>query len=309
MRLLAGASPDLKSDERAEERPGRMSKPARRCARCWRDCAIRGDWPPLTPESGLHATLRPYQRDGVAWLHFLTELGLGACLADDMGLGKTLQVLALLLAQRKTRPAPVAPGRAGFAVGQLAGEAERFTPSLRLVSSTRRRRINRRWSKCPGTAKQLAGADLAVTTYSMLARQEWLAQINWRLVDSRRGPGDQKPGHRPEQGGKKIPAKARIVLTGTPVENRLGDLWSIFDFLNPGLLGSATVFKSFMKTLASAASESVRAAAPPGRPVHPAAHEDRPPIIADLPEKVETTRFCNLTHGTGQALRAGRAVR
>jgi non-specific serine/threonine protein kinase len=243
--------------------------------------------------------LRPYQRHGVAWLHFLSGLGLGACLADDMGLGKTIQVLALLLRERPAGGAAAGPSLLvvpASLLGNWRAEAARFAPSLRLVflhPAEADRADLERIERDP--AGQLSSADLAVTTYSMLARQAWLTQVDWRLVIVDEAQAIKNPGTNQSRAVKKLPARARVALTGTPVENRLGDLWSIFDFLNPGLLGSAKVFKSFVADLNARPHDQF---APLRRLVAPyilrRMKTDRS-IIADLPDKVETTRFCNLT--------------
>jgi len=301
MRLLAGASEDLKHEEKLEavrswahveagEALRQILGGLRDPARLETDAAA-GD--------GLRATLRPYQRDGVAWLRFLSELGLGACLADDMGLGKTIQVLALLLRARHEGAGVAGPSLLvvpASLLGNWRAEAARFAPALRLVflhPSETERPVLERIEKDP--AGQLATADLAVTTYSMLARQEWLAQVDWRRVILDEAQAIKNPGTAQSKAVKKIPARSRVVLTGTPVENRLGDLWSIFDFLNPGLLGSAGVFKKFVQDLEKRERDQF---APLRRLVAPyilrRMKTDRA-IIADLPDKVETTRFCSLT--------------
>ncbi|MCX5759113.1 MAG: DEAD/DEAH box helicase [Candidatus Hydrogenedentes bacterium] len=247
-------------------------------------------------DDGLKTALRPYQRDGAAWLRFLTELGLGACLADDMGMGTTIQVLALLLHVRETGTGPSLLVVPASLLGNWRAEATRFAPKLRLAflhpSETDTETLER-IEKSP--AEQLASVDLAVTTYSMLARQEWLGAVAWRLLIIDEAQAIKNPGTRQTRAVKKVPARARVALTGTPVENRLGDLWSIFDFLNPGLLGSAAVFKSFVNGLQARPSDQY---APLRRLVAPyilrRLKTDRS-IIDDLPEKIETTRFCNLT--------------
>ncbi|MBU0719606.1 MAG: DEAD/DEAH box helicase, partial [Planctomycetes bacterium] len=143
--------------------------------------------------------------------------------------------------------------------------------------------------------QHLGDTDLAVTTYSMLARQDWLMQLDWRFVILDEAQAIKNPSTRQSKAVKKLPAHARIALTGTPVENRLGDLWSLFDFLNPGLLGSAGVFKSFIKSLQLREENRF---APLRQLVGPyilrRLKTDRS-VIADLPEKIETVRYCNLT--------------
>ena len=250
--------------------------------------------------AGLQGMLRPYQRVGLAWLRFLTALGLGACLADDMGLGKTIQVLALLLCDRDKKPTrrrkPSLLVVPASLLGNWRSEAKRFSPSLKLTflhpAETDRQTLER-IAKSP--KQRLRQTDLAITTYSMLTRQEWFTQLDWRLVILDEAQAIKNPSTRQSKAAKKLPAQARIVLTGTPVENRLGDLWSLFDFLNPGLLGSAGVFKSFIKNLQTREENRF---APLRRLVGPyilrRLKTDRS-VITDLPEKIETTRYCNLT--------------
>jgi len=301
MRLLAGASADLKHEEEADaERTWAFVQPGEAMRQALERLRDPSRLQGLEPGQGLEATLRPYQREGVAWLDFLSQLGLGACLADDMGLGKTLQVLALLLNQKQARSGP-APAPSLLVVpasllGNWRQEAERFTPTLVLEtahpSETPRPRLARIAEQ---PAEALAGVDLVLTTYAMLTRQPWLAEVTWQRVILDEAQAIKNPGTRQCKAAKKLKAQSRIALTGTPVENRLGDLWSLFDFLNPGLLGSAQVFKAFVKQLEQREHDQF---APLRRLVGPyilrRLKTDRA-IIADLPEKTETTRYCTLT--------------
>lgn len=301
MRLLAGASTDLKADGPAQaERPwvhvaagAAMREILENLREPGRLAAVRGN-------GDLQATLRPYQQEGVAWLYFLSELGLGACLADDMGLGKTIQVLALLTALRRQRPEQA--GRPSLLVvpasllGNWRKEARRFAPSLRLtfLHPAENTRANiERIAKAP--EKGLAGTDLAVTTYSMLSRQEWLENVGWNLIILDEAQAIKNPSTSQSKAVRKLSARGRIVLTGTPVENRLGDLWSLFDFLNPGLLGSAKVFKDFVKQLEAGDEDRF---GPLRRLTGPyilrRLKTDRR-IITDLPDKIETSTYCKLT--------------
>lgn len=144
-------------------------------------------------------------------------------------------------------------------------------------------------------AKQLAQTDLAVTAYSMLARQDWLTQVNWKLAILDEAQAIKNPSTAKSKAVKRLNAQARIVLTGAPVENRLGDLWSLFDFINPGLLGSVTVFKTFIKEMESRQADQF---GPLRRLVSPyilrRMKTDRT-IIADLPEKIKTSSYCKLS--------------
>jgi hypothetical protein len=210
---------------------------------------------------GLRAELRPYQAVGVNWLWFLARLGLGGCLADDMGLGKTLQTLALLLKRKlegvpgeggKELPDPDAraPQRPNLLVvpasllANWRSEIERFTPGLSFVI------VHPSEAEAPEAlleSPKSQRADLLITTYGMLARLERLRQQEWKVVILDEAQAIKNPGTRQARAVKELKAQARFALTGTPVENRAGDLWSIFDFLNPGLLGSASAFSRFIR--------------------------------------------------------------
>ncbi|MBR9982020.1 MAG: DEAD/DEAH box helicase [Desulfatitalea sp.] len=302
MRLLAGTSADLKHDDRTEAHRPWVAVTA---GEGLRDILARlrapGQSPAVDVGRALRATLRPYQREGLTWLHLLSQLGLGACLADDMGLGKTIQVLALLLYLQHTAPAD-APRQPSLLVvpasllGNWRSEAARFAPSLKLLfahpSETDRTTLDQ-IARAPEAA--LADTDLVVTTYAMVTRQPWLTRHQWRLAILDEAQAIKNPTTGQSKAVKKLSARARIALTGTPVENRLGDLWSLFDFLNPGLLGSATLFKAFVKQLQARQDNPF---APLRQLVGPyilrRLKTDRR-IIADLPDKIETDRYCQLT--------------
>ena len=301
MRLLAGTSADLKNEERIdEERPWVHVSAGEAMQEILTGLREPGQLDAVKLVDGLRGTLRPYQRVGLAWLRFLTTLGLGACLADDMGLGKTIQVLALLLCDRdRESRKPWKPSLLVVPASLLSNwraEARRFAPSVKLTflhpAETDRQTLER-IAESPD--RHLRDTDLAITTYSMLIRQKWLTGLDWRLVILDEAQAIKNPTTRQSREAKKLRAQARIILTGTPVENRLGDLWSLFDFLNPGLLGSAGVFKSFIKNLQARQQNQFE---PLRRLVGPyilrRLKTDRS-IIADLPEKTETTRHCSLT--------------
>ena len=300
MRLLAGASADLRHEDETEvERPWVHVDAGEGIRRLLAGMRQPGGLDPVPVGGALRATLRPYQRDGVAWLRLLTGLGLGACLADDMGLGKTIQVLALLLCGPgggEPRPGAALLVIPSSLLGNWRREAERFAPSLALCflhpAETDRETLA---DIAAAPARHLAGVDLAVTTYAMLHRQPWLADVEWRLVVLDEAQAVKNPATRQSRAVRALPARARIALTGTPIENRLGDLWALFDFLNPGLLGSRRVFQSFVKGLQSRDEQPF---APLRRLVAPyilrRLKTDRS-IIDDLPDKTETTCDCHLT--------------
>ena len=240
MRLLAGATETAAGDEpRAVEGWSRVE------AGTWLAQTLDGLRGPgglasVDPGADLHGTLRPYQKVGVSWLSFASSLELGVCLADDMGLGKTIQVLALLLFHKRHRRRGDPPHLLVLPASLLANwqaEIDRFAPSL----------AARVAHPSAMTASELAeietadlgGTDLVITTYGTLARTEALQRREWSLAILDEAQAIKNPGARQTRAVKAVRARARLALTGTPVENRLGDLWSIFDFLNPGLLGSA----------------------------------------------------------------------
>jgi superfamily II DNA or RNA helicase len=259
---------------------------------------------------GLQATLRPYQLAGVKWLALLTRLGLGACLADDMGLGKTIQVLALLLYLRseeardtsgRTRSGREAGSRApslivapASLIANWKSELERFAPGLSLfVAHPSESSVDLNDEQQLEAA--LEGADLAITTYGLVTRTQSLRRRPWRVVVLDEAQAIKNAGARQARAVKQLTAASRIALTGTPVENRLSDLWSLFDFLNPGLLGDARAFATTAKRLAQGTDQPY---APLRRLVQPyilrRLKTDKR-VISDLPEKTEVRAFCGLT--------------
>ncbi|BCZ85377.1 hypothetical protein PTKU64_90520 (plasmid) [Paraburkholderia terrae] len=247
----------------------------------------------VDPGPDLRAQLRPYQQAGVRWLYLLSRLGLGACLADDMGLGKTMQVLSLLLIlkreQADSRPSLlVAPASL---LANWAAEAERFAPGLRVLvahpsvtPAEELRALN---------DGQLTQTDLVITSFGSLLRQTALETIQWRIAIVDEAQAIKNPGARQTKQVKKLQAQSRIALTGTPVENRLSDLWSIFDFTHPGLLGSAKEFADLSRRLAK-----IEHFGPLRTLVRPyilrRLKTDRR-VIADLPEKTELKAWCHLS--------------
>jgi len=244
----------------------------------------------------LRAELRPYQKTGVGWLRFMTELRLGACLADDMGLGKTIQVLALLLA-RKAEQVGTGPCLLVAPASLLANwraEIMRFAPSLTFRILHPSDLSSDDWKAVQQDPQQaVAGSDMILTTYGMVARWESLRQQPWDIVALDEAQAIKNPSARQTRAVKQLKAQQRLVLTGTPVENRLGDLWSIFDFLNPGLLGSARQFAQFIKTRAQEGGGlgALRALATPY--ILRRMKTDKR-VIADLPEKTEVKVWCGL---------------
>ncbi|MDQ3329387.1 MAG: DEAD/DEAH box helicase, partial [Planctomycetota bacterium] len=301
MRLLAGAP--IGGDSDAQEPVADWS------------AVVAGDWLRSTlermrtpdqqsdcqPGRDLQATLRPYQADGVRWLWFMTELGLGACLADDMGLGKTIQILDLLLqrkraaGQRRLPPALlIVPASL---VGNWKQEAERFAPSLRICLLHRSEidayELARR---AQDPASGFSEFDLVVTSYGMVRCQPWLEQLKWSLIILDEAQAIKNSGAAQTRAVKRLCSDRRIIMTGTPIENHVGELWSLLDFSSPGLLGSATEFKRYISRLNR--QEGGVAYGGLRRLVQPyiLRRQKTDPVIArDLPDKIEMKVECGLT--------------
>lgn len=245
----------------------------------------------------LKATLRPYQAIGVNWLDLLTELGLGACLADDMGLGKTIQVISLLLIQKKKKlNKPSLLVLPASLLGNWKSEIQRFAPSLNalfLHSSE----LNR--SDLEGISSNIEYAlrelDMVVTTYGMLQRQSWLTETCWHLVILDEAQAIKNPTSEQTKLTKTLKGHAKIALTGTPIENRLGDLWSLYDFICPGLLGTSTRFKQFIKSIENNDKVSYAPLRQLVQPYLLRRLKTDKLIIDDLPDKTEMKAWCALT--------------
>ncbi|MBA4192207.1 MAG: ATP-dependent helicase [Planctomycetaceae bacterium] len=240
---------------------------------------------------GLTATLRTYQRTGYSWLRFVARLGLGACLADDMGLGKTVQVIALLLDLKrdKQNSASLLVVPASL-IANWKSELARFAPGLSFAVA----------HPSEGTAGDVGPAtaakvDLVVTTYGMLVRTDWMKAHRWRVAILDEAQAVKNSGTKQTRAVKELTAGSRIAMTGTPIENRLSDLWSLFDFLNPGLLGTAKEFGTFVKRLESAPVPSFEPLRTLVRPYILRRLKTDKRVIADLPDKTEVRAYCTLS--------------
>jgi non-specific serine/threonine protein kinase len=245
----------------------------------------------VAPAAGFRATLRPYQQEGLNWLGFLDSLGFGACLADDMGLGKTIQLLAFLSVKTmpKTTSLLVVPASL---MANWRNEIDKFSPELAYY-------IAHPGSMSPSQQTELSiddvsRYDLVITTYAMVQRYPWLQTFHWDYVILDEAQVIKNPATQQTRAVKKLHAAQRIILTGTPVENRLSDLWSLFDFLNPGLLGNLQEFKTFTRTLHSDPAGYGRLRKVISPYILRRLKTDQS-IISDLPEKVEMKTFASLT--------------
>jgi non-specific serine/threonine protein kinase len=298
MRLLSGAG--IVKDEPAERADPDWSNVV---AGAWLKDTLRDLRSPqglaqVAPGNGLRGELRPYQQVGVRWLNLLSRLGLGACLADDMGLGKSVQVLSLLLVQRQTADAErdrspsllVAPASL---LANWTAEIEKFAPDLKVLvahpSTTPPRNLK------AIKAQKLSGLDLVITSYGTLPRLPWMTATHWRLAILDEAQAIKNPNTGQTRAVKALNARARIALTGTPIENRLGDLWSIFDFANPGLLGTGKQFNDYVKGLAEREHNPYGPLRDLVRPYILRRLKTDKTVISDLPAKSEVKAYCRLS--------------
>lgn len=259
---------------------------------------------PCDPPDGFTGTLRNYQKDGLGWIHFLEKFGFGGCLADDMGLGKTIQVLAMLEERRQKRaPAALKASKDNGPIQKngVAGpslvvapkslvfnwieEAKRFTPQLKVLDHTGANR--------PKPGEHFEDYDLILTTYGTLrndAVQFKEVRFDYCILDE--GQMIKNAHTQAAKAARLINASHRLVLSGTPIENHLGELWSLFEFLNPGMLGSASIFKSIAADARNPDTQTRSLLAKALRPF--ILRRTKGQVAQELPEKFEQTLYCNL---------------
>jgi len=259
---------------------------------------------PCDPPEGFTGALRSYQKDGLGWIHFLEKFGFGGCLADDMGLGKTVQILAMLEERRQKRSAVVREAGKGKGLIRRDGfpgpslvvapkslvfnwiqEAKRFTPQLKALAHTGTDRLK------PGD--HFENYDLILTTYGTL-RNDAVGfkdvQFDYCILDE--GQTIKNATTQSAKAVRLLKANHRLVLSGTPIENHLGELWSLFEFLNPGMLGSATVFKL---SGPGARNPDPETRALLGKALRPfILRRTKGQVARELPEKLEQTLYCDL---------------
>jgi SNF2 family DNA or RNA helicase len=257
------------------------------------DDALHATVEPLPTPAGFQGVLRPYQERGAGWLAFLGRLGLGACLADDMGLGKTAQLIATLLAEPTGQPTLVVCPVS--VLGNWQRELLRFAPELRVLVH---HGPDRHGDDQQGFAWRAGVHDVVLTTYSLLARDlEQLTSVAWGRVVLDEAQQIKNPATAQAKAVQQLDALRRVALTGTPVENRLSELWSIMHVLNPGLLGPARSFRErfglpIERDGDPEATELLRRVTGPF--VLRRLKTDKT-IITDLPDKIETVDHCPLT--------------
>ncbi len=249
----------------------------------------------LEQPGALEGELRAYQRSGLSWLAFLDRLGLGGCLADDMGLGKTIQLISLMLHERRDgmTVAPTLVIAPTSVVGNWRREAKKFAPDLRTFVHHGPER-----STGEAFATRAKDSDLVITTYALAHRDfETLSGVTWRRVCLDEAQNIKNPGSKQSQSVRGLPAERRVALTGTPVENRLTELWSIMEFLNPGYLGSAARFRRKFSLPVERRRDAQRTRQL-RRLVQPfilRRLKTDPTVVPDLPKKVETKEQAHLT--------------
>ena len=253
---------------------------------------------PVKTAKTFKAKLRGYQQDGLKWLFYLHKLNFGACLADDMGLGKTIQVLAFLntLKAEKKRARKVSGASLLVIPASLLSnwinEIGTFYPSLSYFAAHPDLHKPHRVPEL--SPEKLGVFDLVITTYALVQRYQWLQEYSWNYIILDEAQAIKNPGTKQTRAVKKLTAVNRIIMTGTPVENRLSDLWSLFDFINPGLLGNTKEFGRFTKKLAN----DPKGYAELRKIVSPfilrRLKTDKS-IISDLPDKVEVKTWASMS--------------
>jgi non-specific serine/threonine protein kinase len=262
----------------------------------WVARALQGDFQPTAAErlptpASFTATLRHYQEDGLAWLAWLEANGLGGILADDMGLGKTAQALAIIAHDLETGDAPATPTLVVAPTSVASNwmrEAERFTPHLRVVLH--------HGSGRDDPSAYVGNVDVVVTSYGVMRRDEALRAIDWHRIVLDEAQAIKNPATATTRAARKLSGTHRLVVTGTPVENHLGELWSLMSFANPGLLGTQTAFKTrYANALDGDGAVALGALRKRIAPFVLRRHKTDPGIVDELPERIVVRDDCSLT--------------
>ncbi|MEG2427895.1 MAG: DEAD/DEAH box helicase [Clostridium sp.] len=239
-------------------------------------------------EATVHATLRDYQMDGYKWLNTMEQLGFGACLADDMGLGKTVQIIAYLEHHRITKGGHALLLLPASLMGNWQKELEKFAPDLTFQI------LHKSGVKAGENLHIDDNLFLCITTYGMVSRQEELTLRKWDLLILDEAQAIKNAGTKQSRAVKAIPASMRIAMTGTPIENRLSDLWSLFDFLNKGLLGTPKEFAELVKQMQDDEMGYARLRKMVNPFILRRLKTDRL-IISDLPDKIEIREYASMS--------------
>jgi len=238
---------------------------------------------PVTSPAGFEGELRSYQAEALAWLGFLDAVSLGGCLALDMGLGKTPTVLAHVVRTAGSGPTLVIAPPA--VVGNWAAEAARFTPGLRVIVHHGASRASTRQLQ-----SETADVDVVITTYGTAVRDvEALAELSWDRVVLDEAQAIKNPANDTSQQLRRIPARSRLALTGTPIENGLGDLWAILDYTNPNLVGTRPAFVAQLSGEGEAALRALNGILVFRRT------KSEPEVAAELPDRIDELNRCSMT--------------
>lgn len=247
----------------------------------------------VSPENTFKAKLRPYQQKGLNWLSFLHSLQFGACLADDMGLGKTIQLLGFLNTEklRKVKKASLLIMPASL-LSNWAMEIEKFSPEMKVYFAHPGATINNRVESLE--KESIDTFDVVITTYQMAQKYEWIKSYTWNYVILDEAQAIKNPGTKQARAIKRLLSINRIIMTGTPMENSLSDLWSLFDFLNPGLLGTLKEFSKFSKSLKDKPDGYSKLRKIISPYILRRLKTDKS-VISDLPEKIEMKTYSSLS--------------
>jgi len=243
----------------------------------------------IAPEpapKGFRGSLRAYQRDGLGWLKFIERFGFGGCLADDMGLGKTVQALAMLESERQKKGGTSLVVVPKSIVVNWLSEAERFAPRLKALNHTGTARTR--------SAESFSGVDMVVTTYGTMRRDiVWLKDVefNWLVLDEAQAIKNSATST--AKAARLLKGRQRLAMSGTPIENHLGELWSLFEFLNPGMLGNSSVFARISNCSDPEEDDCLRDLL--SRALRPfILRRTKEQVATDLPDKVEETIVCEM---------------
>lgn len=241
----------------------------------------------VEPPQGFTGELRDYQRDGLSWMQFLNDFHFGGCLADDMGLGKTVQFIAMLMKHRESRSASNAAPSMIVVPRSLIfnwmNECTRFAPELKVLDYTGMERLTMR--------EEFPKYDLILTTYGTVRRDiTILKDFDFDYVVLDEAQTIKNPASQIARASRLLRARHRLALSGTPIENNAGDLWSIFEFLNPGMLGRSTAFRSHVSDPDSGESRQMVA-----RGLRPfILRRTKKEVAAELPDRLEETIYCDM---------------
>jgi len=294
LRLLAGADPEARSRAETGESGDCAFEASGELKKMLEELRNPGEIELPELPDGLDHILRPYQTDGVKYLWRTSSLGLGTCLADDMGLGKTVQMLTLITLWKRSgalNNLPVLLVLPATLLANWKSESAKFTPDLNLVTLHASAMEKSEWTafeKNPET--YLSQFDLALVTYGMLPRLPRLGELDFPAVIADEAQAIKNPAAKQSKAVRNLRGRHRIALTGTPVENRLADLWSIFDFVNPGLLGNLKTFLDFTKKLDNDYTPLRKLT----QPFILRRLKTDKRIISDLPDKTELKVYCTL---------------